>query len=134
MTPPQPPADGTAGYRPSRRATLGLLGAVPLAASGLWALAGCAASASETPRSASVPAGLGPGGELDRLIVQLAAKDQFSGTVLVARGDRTVLSRAFGMADKARSIRNDQSTIFGLASVTKLFTAVAIAQLVQQVS
>ena len=132
MTPPEPPAEGTAGYRPSRRATLGLLGAVPLAASGLWAMAGCAASAAETPRSASAPAGLGPGGELDRLITQLAAKDQFSGTVLVAQGDRTVLSRAFGMADKARSIRNDQSTIFGLASVTKLFTAVAIAQLVQQ--
>lgn len=132
MTSPEPLTEATAGYHPSRRATLGLLGAVPLAASGLWAVAGCAASADEAPRSASVPAGLGTGGELDRLITQLAAKDQFSGTVLVAHGDRTVLSRAFGMADKARSIRNDQSTIFGLASVTKMFTAVAIAQLVQQ--
>lgn len=133
MNNPEPPrAEATASYRPSRRATLGLLGAVPLAAGGLWAMAGCAASTDETPRSAPVPTGLRPGGELDRLIAQLAEKDQFSGTVLVTQGDRTVLSRAFGMADKARSIRNDQSTIFGLASVTKMFTAVAIAQLVQE--
>lgn len=43
-----------------------------------------------------------------------------------------MLSRSYGMADKARSVPNGPHTAFALASVTKLFTAVAIAQLVEQ--
>ena len=63
---------------------------------------------------------------------QLAAQDKFSGTVLLVHAGRPVLARSYGMADKQRSVRNGPDTIYALASVTKMFTAVAIAQLLQQ--
>ncbi|GAA1967242.1 serine hydrolase domain-containing protein [Catenulispora subtropica] len=113
------PARGPLG----RRSLLGILGAAPLAAGGAWTL-------SETPVAADPARPLK--GELDQYLRQLAEKDQFSGTVLVVHGERTVLARNYGMADKAKSIPNTTDTVYCLASVTKLFTAVAIAQLVQQ--
>jgi CubicO group peptidase (beta-lactamase class C family) len=79
-----------------------------------------------------VPEGLRPGGELDLLIADMAARDVFSGSVLITHRGRTVLSRSHGMADKARSVPNGPDTLFGLASVAKLFTAVSVAQLAQR--
>jgi CubicO group peptidase (beta-lactamase class C family) len=112
----------------TRRATLRLLGTASVAAAtGLAVPAGAAAQSS--PR---VPAGLRPGGELDRLIADLAARDVFSGSVLITHRGRTVLSRSYGMADKAHSVPIGPDTLFGLASVAKLFAAVAIAQLAQR--
>ncbi|MCP2322247.1 CubicO group peptidase (beta-lactamase class C family) [Hamadaea flava] len=78
-----------------------------------------------------LPAALRPGGEFDQYLSQLATHDQFSGTVLVARGGHPVLSRSFGYADKNKDLRNQADTIYCLASVTKLFTAIAVGQLVQ---
>lgn len=123
-----------------RRSLLGMLGVAPVAIGGAWALSGSAEAtgASAPSRSApnsgpsSIPEALRPGGEFDRFLTQLAARDSFSGTMLVAHRGRPVLSRSFGAADKARSVPNTADTIFCLASVTKLFTAVAVAQLVQQ--
>ncbi|MFG1647817.1 serine hydrolase domain-containing protein [Amycolatopsis sp. NPDC049252] len=75
---------------------------------------------------------LGPDGELDRFVAGLAAKDEFSGSLLLTCRGRPVLVRSYGMADRARSVRNGPDTAFALASVTKLATAVAIAQLAQR--
>lgn len=131
----------SAAPRPlGRRSLLGLLGATPLAIGGAWALsdraeatgANDATRSPAGPASSSVPVDLRPGGTFDQFLEQLAAQDLFSGTMLVAHGGRTVLARSFGMADKAKSIPNTTDTVYCLASVTKLFTAVAIAQLVQQ--
>ncbi|GIJ58458.1 serine hydrolase domain-containing protein [Virgisporangium aurantiacum] len=116
----------------TRRATLRLLGTASVAATaGLAVPAGRPrpAAAQSSPR---VPAGLRPGGELDRLIADLAARDVFSGSVLITHRGRTVLSRSYGMADKARQVPIGPDTLFGLASVAKLFVAVAIAQLAQR--
>ncbi|MFD9944821.1 serine hydrolase domain-containing protein [Nonomuraea sp. NPDC059023] len=111
---------------PSRRSTLGLLGAVPLAASiGLGAAE--PAQAALRPQKA-----IRPGGAFDTFIKELADKDQFSGTVLVAHHGRPVLSRAYGMADKERKIRNVKDTVYALASASKPFTGLAIVQLAQQ--
>jgi CubicO group peptidase (beta-lactamase class C family) len=110
---------------PSRRSVLGLLGAAPAVA----LLAG-PASAAQGNRSA--PAGLRPGGELDRFVGEKAAADEFAGSLLLTHRGRTVLARSYGMADRQRAIANGPDTAFGLASVTKLFTAVAVAQLAQQ--
>jgi D-alanyl-D-alanine carboxypeptidase len=60
----------------------------------------------------------------------MAAADLFSGTVLVARDDTVIYEGAFGMADRQR-VHNTPDTRFDLASVGKVFTAVAIAQLAQ---
>ncbi|WP_211267038.1 serine hydrolase domain-containing protein [Nonomuraea candida] len=78
-----------------------------------------------------MPEELLPGGEFDEYLARRAEQDQFSGTVLLAHRGDPVLTRSYGMADASRSIRNGRSTVFGLASVTKIFTAVAVGQLVE---
>lgn len=60
-----------------------------------------------------------------------SSTDSFSGVVLVAKGDRVIVSRAFGMADKSFGAPNNLTTKFHLGSMDKMFTGVAIAQLVQ---
>jgi CubicO group peptidase (beta-lactamase class C family) len=114
--------------RTSRRAVLGLLGAVP--AGGL--VAGTAVPAAAADRSGPVPAGLRPGGELDQYVADKAADDEFSGSLLLTHRGRTVLARSYGMADKERAVPNGPDTLFPLASVTKLFTALAVTKLAQQ--
>ncbi|MDX6283020.1 MAG: hypothetical protein QOH03_4091, partial [Kribbellaceae bacterium] len=73
-----------------------------------------------------------PGGAFDRFVAAQAAAGTFSGSVLLTRRGRPVLARSYGMADKQRSVPNGPGTRFALASVTKLFTATAVAQLAQQ--
>jgi CubicO group peptidase (beta-lactamase class C family) len=52
--------------------------------------------------------------------------------VAVAQDGRTVLTRAYGMADLEHGIPNSPETIFEAGSVSKQFTAAAIMLLVQQ--
>lgn len=70
--------------------------------------------------------------ELTTLISHFAAKDLFSGAVLVARNDRMVGEWVYGPACRAWGVTNRLDTRFHLASITKMFTAVAVAQLVEQ--
>jgi len=65
----------------------------------------------------------------EKFVAGQAASDQFSGTILVAQAGRPVLSRSYGMADKALGIPNGPGTIFGLASLGKIFTGIAACQL-----
>lgn len=53
----------------------------------------------------------------------------FGGVVLVARGNRVILHRGYGLADRERKIPNTPATRFPIASITKSFTAAAILQL-----
>ena len=66
---------------------------------------------------------------LDAYMVRQVAADQFSGVVLVARRGEPVFAGAYGLADKDRNVPNRVETPFQYASVGKMFTAVAIAQL-----
>jgi CubicO group peptidase (beta-lactamase class C family) len=63
---------------------------------------------------------------------QAAAADRFSGVVLVAKGDSILVHEALGMADREHGVPNTRETRFGTTSVGKMFTGVAIAQLVEQ--
>ena len=65
--------------------------------------------------------------QLDRL-----AGEGFSGAVLLARGTDVVVERAAGEADRSNRVPNAPDTVFGLASMNKMFTAVAIAKLVER--
>lgn len=56
----------------------------------------------------------------------------FQGTVLIRRDGETVLARGFGEADRSTGRPNDLQTKFRIGSVTKSFTAVAFAQLLQE--
>jgi len=61
-----------------------------------------------------------------------AAAGDFSGVVLIAKDDRILLHKAYGFADRERKIPNNLDTTFHLASVGKMFTAVAIAKLFKE--
>lgn len=68
------------------------------------------------------------GAETERLV----AEDRFSRAVLLSRNGRTLFERAYGLADRSRNVPNNVDTKFNMASVTKVFTAVAILQLAEQ--
>jgi CubicO group peptidase (beta-lactamase class C family) len=63
---------------------------------------------------------------------RLVEHDVLSGAVLVARRGRPVFAQAFGMAQRDPPTPSTLDTRFELASLSKLFTAVAIAQLVDR--
>ncbi|MDP9275359.1 MAG: beta-lactamase family protein, partial [Chloroflexota bacterium] len=58
--------------------------------------------------------------------------DNFSGAILVAKDFIPVASKATGYADRVGGAPAATITPFNIASVTKVFTAVAIGQLVDQ--
>ena len=70
--------------------------------------------------------------ELDAYLETTTEKDLFSGVVLVAHKGKPIFKKAYGMADRERNISNQVNTRFCIGSMNKMFTAVAIAQLVEQ--
>jgi len=62
----------------------------------------------------------------------LARADAFSGAVLLARGDSILLRSAWGDASRERHLPNRPDTKFNLGSINKIFTKLAIGQLVEQ--
>ncbi|WP_419210900.1 serine hydrolase domain-containing protein [Maribacter sp. X9] len=53
----------------------------------------------------------------------------FSGAVLVAHNDKIIAKKAYGLASMEYNTKNKVDTKFNIASITKLFTAVATLQL-----
>src|SRR5262249_7383446 len=68
----------------------------------------------------------------DALITHLIQADLFSGVIQIAKDGRPIYQRAAGLANRSWNIPNQIDTKFSLASIGKTFTAVAIAQLVEQ--
>jgi CubicO group peptidase (beta-lactamase class C family) len=66
------------------------------------------------------------------LIERGCRADVFSGAFLVARYGRVLAEKACGDADKRSRTPNRVTTRFNLGSMSKMFTAVAIAQLMDQ--
>lgn len=62
---------------------------------------------------------------------ELAKADEFSGAVLVARGGKILLEKAWGRADREAGTPVTLDTRFRIGSMNKMFTAVAILQLVE---
>jgi len=65
-------------------------------------------------------------------IIEKAEEENFSGVISVFRGDKVILNRSFGFRDTANELRNEEDTKFGIASGTKLFTALGIGKLIEQ--
>jgi CubicO group peptidase (beta-lactamase class C family) len=69
---------------------------------------------------------------LNQYFRELEQQERFSGVVLVTRGESRLYTGAYGYASRAWKIRNSLDTRFDTASVTKLFTSVAVLQLIDQ--
>jgi CubicO group peptidase (beta-lactamase class C family) len=69
--------------------------------------------------------------QIDAYVQDLVQADRFSGVVLVARDGIPIFERAYGSANREQDVPNQRSTRFSIASAGKMFTAVAIAQLVE---
>ena len=68
----------------------------------------------------------------DEIINAYVKQSQFSGSVLIAKGGKVILSKGYGMANYELEVANTPQTRFRLGSITKQFTAMAIAQLVER--
>ena len=64
-------------------------------------------------------------------IENLNSHHQFSGTAIVKSEDSVLVDVSFGYANRAEQIKNKTETRYGIASGCKLFTSIAICQLVE---
>jgi CubicO group peptidase (beta-lactamase class C family) len=69
---------------------------------------------------------------LQAALEDLAEQGKLSGAVLVARNGKALVSQGYGMADQEGRLANTAETKFHLASVTKMFTAMAVVLLQKQ--
>jgi len=60
------------------------------------------------------------------------SQKNFSGVILVAHNDQIIEKRAYGKANIEFNVENSIDTKFNIASISKLFTAVATLQLYEQ--
>lgn len=70
--------------------------------------------------------------EIDQTLQRLAQQGLFSGSVLIARQGQILLSKGYGLADRAQELPNTPQTRFRIGSLTKQFTAMAILILESQ--
>ncbi|HEY0429327.1 MAG TPA: serine hydrolase domain-containing protein [Pyrinomonadaceae bacterium] len=69
---------------------------------------------------------------VEKFLNDKVAADEFSGVVLIAEKDKPVFSKAYGLANREKNLANKSDTKFNLGSINKIFTRIAIGQLVQQ--
>ncbi|MCD4737572.1 MAG: beta-lactamase family protein [Bacteroidales bacterium] len=70
--------------------------------------------------------------QLKRYLVNKTKENKFSGTVLIAKDGKPVFHKAYGYASKRYKVPNKKDTKFNLGSLNKMFTTVAIAQLMEK--
>ena len=68
---------------------------------------------------------------LDARLESWVEERDLSGRVLLTRAGTTLFEGSYGLADRAAGVPVTARTRFGIASVTKMFTAVAVADLVR---
>jgi len=85
-------------------------------------------SSSAAPQTKIDEAELGQ--TLENYLSGLVKADQFSGVVLVAKNGLPVFTKAYGLASKEFEVPNRVDTKFNLGSLNKLFTTLAVGQLI----
>lgn len=68
---------------------------------------------------------------VEKFLNDKVSEDNFSGVVLVAKDDKPIFSKAYGLASKENKTPNNLQTKFNLGSINKIFTRIAIGQLVK---
>jgi D-alanyl-D-alanine carboxypeptidase len=69
--------------------------------------------------------------EIKQQLRVLEKENYLSGVILIAKNGKPIYKEAFGFANLPDSIRNKTNTKFNLASINKMFTAMAVMQLVE---
>ncbi len=69
------------------------------------------------------------GANADQYLSAWAKQGRFSGAVLLAKGDKILLRKGYGMANFELNVANTPETVFRIGSITKVFTALSILQL-----
>ena len=69
---------------------------------------------------------------LDKDLDRLVKANEFAGAVLVAKNGQPVFRKAYGLASREYDVPNRVDTRFNLGSINKIFTQIAIGQLIKQ--
>ncbi len=69
---------------------------------------------------------------VDAYLRPLIAIDAFQGVVLVARGDRILVQKGYGLANVELGVPNTPERVFRIASLSKPFTEVALGRLMEE--
>jgi CubicO group peptidase (beta-lactamase class C family) len=67
--------------------------------------------------------------KVDAYVKPFVEGNNFSGTILIAKGGKILVDKGYGLANYELSVRNTPRTRFHIASVSKSFTAAAILML-----
>lgn len=70
--------------------------------------------------------------ELDRQLDKMVKANEFSGAVLIAKNGQAIFRKAYGLASREFDVPNNEKTKFNIGSICKVFTQIAIGQLVLQ--
>jgi CubicO group peptidase (beta-lactamase class C family) len=65
----------------------------------------------------------------DEYLTTSSRQGRFSGVVLIAKGDKVLLRKGYGMANVEQNVPNTPEGVFLIGSITKMFTAFSILQL-----
>jgi CubicO group peptidase (beta-lactamase class C family) len=65
----------------------------------------------------------------DQYLSTFARQGRFSGVVLIAKGDKVLLRKGYGMANFEQNVANTPDSVFRIGSITKSFTALSVLQL-----
>lgn len=108
------------GVRMTRRGVMG-------------AVAGLGAAGAPPPVMAGISDGDGDiAARIDAAVDRAVVDADFSGALMLKRGGRVVYQRAVGKAEKVFGADNRIDTRFNVASIGKMFTAVAVLRLAEQ--
>lgn len=69
--------------------------------------------------------------QLKAYVLKLSLEEDLSGSLLIAKDHQVLMKQAFGLANIEEDIKNTLSTPMNMGSGNKMFTAIAIAQLVE---
>ena len=70
--------------------------------------------------------------EIGAYLKRMGDAEVFSGAIVIARDGKPVFAQAYGYADREKKIPNTLDTPFLMGSMSKLFTGLAVGQLVEQ--
>ncbi len=89
-------------------------------------------SCRQGPEKAKFPGTPNLAAQIDTLIRPLSNSNNFSGMVFVKQKDSIVLSKPYGYADRESRTKTTVKSKFLIGSISAMFTAVAIMQLVEE--